>query len=351
MTNPNLPRYPRLHLGKNQLAPINQATDNLPQNSRLDLAKISAWDQVKSNLSKLLKVTFILLFVGGIAGLGVDLSKKYVKWQQMQKVNQANDLLAQEKYAAAIAAYDQLLQTNSEQAHLLWINRGYAWLGLNEYDQMQQSCSTATVIKPQASLAWNCHGEALYRLGQNQQALQAFNQGISIDPDNPTFWLNKSTILSELQQYQKAIAASKKGSDLLLKNKSPDSYVKSQLAIAFNQQGQSWLKLKQNQQALTAFKQALEYSSDYLPALQGSGIALYELGRYQNATSIFSQILQQSEFKQLTDEQQAINWLYQGISLCETDQINSASQAFEQVLQLSKNPQYRQLAQAGCGIR
>lgn len=306
---------------------------------------------MKSNLSQLFKVTVVSLFVGGIAGLGVDLREKYSQWQQIQKVQQAYDLLAQKKYAAAIQAYDRLLEDNSEEAHLLWINRGYAWLGLNQYDQMLQSCQTASVIEPQAALSWNCRGEALYRLGQNQQALQAFNQAIAIDPDNPTVWLNQSTVLSELEQYKKAIAASKQGSELLLNNKSPDSSIKSQLAIAFNQQGQSWLKLKRNQQALNAFRQALEYSSDYLPALQGSGIALYELGRYQNATSIFSQIVQQEQFKQLTDEQQAINWLYQGISLCETEQVNSASQAFEQVLQLSKNPQYRQLAQAGCGIR
>ncbi|MEO0835772.1 MAG: tetratricopeptide repeat protein [Cyanobacteria bacterium J06642_3] len=302
-------------------------------------------------MSQLFKVTVVSLFVGGIAGLGVDLREKYSQWQQIQKVQQAYDLLAQKKYAAAIQAYDRLLEDNSEEAHLLWINRGYAWLGLNQYDQMLQSCQTASVIEPQAALSWNCRGEALYRLGQNQQALQAFNQAIAIDPDNPTVWLNQSTVLSELEQYKKAIAASKQGSELLLNNKSPDSSIKSQLAIAFNQQGQSWLKLKRNQQALNAFRQALEYSSDYLPALQGSGIALYELGRYQNATSIFSQIVQQEQFKQLTDEQQAINWLYQGISLCETEQVNSASQAFEQVLQLSKNPQYRQLAQAGCGIR
>ena len=306
---------------------------------------------MKLNLSQLFKVTVISLFIGGIAGLGVDLREKYSQWQQMQKVLQARDLLAQKKYAAAIQAYDRLLETNPEQAHLLWINRGYAWSGLNQYDQMQQSCKTASVIEPNAALAWNCRGEALYGLGQNQQALQAFNQAIAIDLNNPTFWLNKSTIFSELEQYQEAIAASQKGSELLLNNKSSDSSVKSQLEIAFNQQGQNWLKLKQNQQALTAFKRALEYSSDYLPALQGSGIALYELGRYQNATSIFSQILQQEDFAELTEEQQAINWLYQGISLCETEQINSASQAFEQVLQLSKNLQYRQLAQAGCGIR
>ncbi|MEM8719682.1 MAG: tetratricopeptide repeat protein [Cyanobacteria bacterium P01_G01_bin.39] len=302
-------------------------------------------------MSQLFKVTVVSLFVGGIAGLGVDLREKYSQWQQIQKVQQAYDLLAQKKYAAAIQAYDRLLEDNSEEAHLLWINRGYAWLGLNQYDQMLQSCQTASVIEPQAALSWNCRGEALYRLGQNQQALQAFNQAIAIDPDNPTVWLNQSTVLSELEQYKEAIAASKQGSELLLNNKSPDSDLRSQLAIAFNQQGQSWLKLKRNQQALNAFRQALEYSSDYLPALQGSGIALYELGRYQNATSIFSQIVQQEQFKQLTDEQQAINWLYQGISLCETEQVNSASQAFEQVLQLSKNPQYRQLAQAGCGIR
>ena len=120
------------------------------------------------------------------------------------------------------------------------------------------------------------------------------------------------------------------------------------MAIAFNQQGQSWLKLKQDKKALIAFNQSLEYLHNYLPAQQGQGIALYRLGFYARATKVFTGILQRND---LTQEQQAISWLYKGISLCGVANATEASQAFEQVVKLTTNPQALAIAKAGCGIR
>ncbi|MEM9507097.1 MAG: tetratricopeptide repeat protein [Cyanobacteria bacterium P01_E01_bin.35] len=333
---------------KNQLVKINQTVKSFEHQIRLDLALESACDEVKSNLSQLFKKAVFVLVVGGIVGLGSDLIAKYNQWQQIHELQQANNLLAQKNYAAAIAAYDQLLQTSPEQSHLLWINRGYAWLGLNQHDQMLQSCTTATLINPQAPLAWNCRGEALYYLGQPQKALQAFDKAIATNPHHATIWLNKSTVFATLELYNQAIVASEQGIKLLSKSQPQKSSKKSKLAIALNQQGQSWLKLEQHQQALDAFNQSLQSVPDYLPALQGVGIASYQLNRYDSAITIFTQILERDD---LTSEQQALNWLYQGLSLCKTSQISSALQAFEKVSQLTTNPQYQKLAQAGCGIR
>lgn len=305
-------------------------------------------DDVKSNLSRLLKIVIFLLFVSGIIGLGHDLKNKYLKIQKIQQVKQADNLLAQQKYSAAIAAYDQLLQNNPVQPHRLWINRGYAWFGLNQYQEMLQSCSTATLVQPQAPLAWNCRGEALYYLGQNETALAALQKAIAINAQDATFWLNQSTVLAALQRHQQAINALDQALELLLQSKPKNFSEKQELAIAFNLQGQNWLKLRRNQQALMAFEQSLKYIPNYLVAQQGLGVALYRLGEYSQAISIFGEILQRDD---LSSEQKAISWLYQGISLCEISKITAAQSAFEQVLQLATNPQSRSIAQKGCGLR
>ncbi len=303
---------------------------------------------MKSNSSRLFKIIISLLFIAGITGLGFNLIAKYYQVKEIQKIQQANNLLEQKKYAAAIAAYDSLLQTNTNQTDLLWINRGYAWSGLNQYDEMLQSCSTATLIKPQAPLAWNCRGEALYYLDQSETALAAFKKAIALNSQNATFWLNQSRVLADIQQYNQAITASEQAIKLLSQSKPQKDSDLRQLAIALQQQGQISLEIKQNKQALNAFNRSLEYFPDDLSSQQGKGIALYRLGLYNNAISTFTEILQRNN---LTSEQSAINLLYQGISLCQTDQITSATQAFKQVLKLTKNPEAIAIAKAGCGIR
>ncbi|MGF1590366.1 MAG: tetratricopeptide repeat protein [Pleurocapsa sp.] len=299
---------------------------------------------MKSNFSRLAKIIICLLVIGVITGGSFYVIAKYF---QLQQLYQAKNLLNQKKYAAAIEAYDRLLQSDISNSHLLWINRGSAWSGLKQYDQMLQSCSTATLIKPNAPMGWNCRGEALYHLERLEDALKAFERAIALEAEEATFWLNQSRVLARLQQHSQAIAASEQAIGLLLR--SPENPTnRHNLAIAFEQKGQSWLKLNQNQQALSAFEQSLAYLPAYLSALQGQGIARYRLGHYTEAITAFAEILQRDD---LSQEQQAINWLYKGISLCETPKAVAAKQAFEQVLQLTTELQAKAIAQAGCGIR
>ncbi len=298
---------------------------------------------MKSNFSRLAKIVICLLVIGGITGASFYLIAKYF---QLQQLYQAKDLLTQKKYAAAITAYDQLLQTDISKSHLLWINRGFAWSGLKQYDKMLQSCSVATVIEPNAPMGWNCRGEALYHLDRLEAARQAFEQAIAINAQEPTFWLNQSQVLARLQRHSQAIAASEQAIGLLLK--SPHNPTnRHNLAIALTQKGQSWLKLNQNQKALSAFEQSLVYLPADLSALQGQGIAQYKLGHYNEAITAFTKILQR---KDLSSEQQAINWLYTGISLCDSDP-TAAQQAFKRVLNLTTDLQAKAIAKAGCGIR
>ena len=309
----------------------------------LSLKQISK--DVRSNFSKLAKIAIFLLFIAGATSIGFYFTAKL---SQIRQIQQANQLLEEEKYDAAISAYDKLLQTDIDRPHLLWINRGVAWGRLNNYQQMWQSCSTATLIRPQAALAWNCQGEALYHLQQYDAASTAFKRAIAIAPQKAVFWLNQSKVLDRLQQPESAIAANDRAIKLLSEMKSKNSSEGRDLAIALARRGQTLLQNKQDRAALTAFEESLNYSSSYLSALQGKGIALYRLGQYESAIAVFEEILQRDD---LTPEQMASDWLYLGISLCKIDQIPTARKAFQRVLELTTNSQAKAIAQAGCGIR
>lgn len=303
----------------------------------------------QQNFSKLTKKAIIiagLILVSSLVGLGFNLVAKYL---QLQQLKQANQLLRQKNYQSAIAAYDKLLQTNIGQREHLWLNRGYAWSRLQNYDEMLQSCSAATIVDSQADLGWNCQGEALYHLGQYEAALQAFEQASSINPRESTYLLNESRSLFKLQHYDRAFLASDQAIKFL-EQESADKPKKTRrdLAIAFNQKGQILLRKGQFQQALSAFDQSIKNSATYLSARQGKAIALYKLGHHNQAVAAFERILQRYD---LTNNQEAMIWLYRGICLCDAEKSTEADRAFKQVLQLSTNSQHHKLAQAGCGIR
>ena len=332
-----------------QMAKINDSISSSLEdkffNCSLEQVPIAEHQQSISRLTKTIIVASLIL-VGSWVGLGFNLFAKYL---QLQQLKQANQLLTQKNYQLAIAAYDKLLQTNIGQREHLWLNRGYAWSRLQNYNEMLQSCSAATIVDTQTDLGWNCRGEALYHLGQYEAALQAFKQASSLNPREPTYLLNESRSLFKLQHYDQALLASDQAIKFL-EQESVDQPEKPRryLAIAFNQKGQSLMRTGQFQQAIAAFDQSIKNSATYLSAREGKAIALYKLGYHNQAIAAFDRILQRHD---LTNNQEATIWLYKGICLCDAEKSTEAARAFKQVLQLSTDPQHHKLAQAGCGIR
>ena len=289
-----------------------------------------------NNFSRWVKIIVLLVCLGGITGLGFYLKDRYRLTQQIQ---QADRLLAKKNYLAAIDTYNQILQTDIPQADLLWVNRGYAFFGLNKYDDMLQSCSQAIAIQPKTALAWNCRGEALYNLKRDKEALEAFERAITLDSQS-IFWLNKAVALDRLEQYDRAILASEKAIEL-------SSRSEPHRAIAFFQKGQSLLKIDRHRQALVAFENSLASSPDYLPARQGMAITLYKLGRYEQAIAAFEEILRSSD----STQEQTTAMLYKATSLCQIKKTTAAQKIFLEVIELTEDTQLQKIARTGCGIR
>ncbi len=305
------------------------------------------FNSLAKGLFKLTGGIIILLILGITIGYDTKLILRYLQIKQLQ---QADLLWQQKKYQQAVKAYDLLLQSQNSYRHRLWLNRGYALGALKQYEAMLQSCSAATLIQPQSANGWNCQGEANYHLKRYQQAIKNFDRAISINSQEPSFWMNKSESLFKLKKYLAAYAANMRGIKLIEQNKPDRNYKinRLNLAIAYNQQGEILLKQQQYDKALAAFKQSLEYDTDFIKAQKGKGIALYQLTAYQQANQVFEDILQRDNISQ---SQQAITRLHQGINFCYAQDSTAASQAFSKVLQLTSDPQLREIAKAGCGIR
>ncbi len=300
----------------------------------------------KQNLSPIMTTqksnsTSVLIFHRVISTvlsiLAILLSGTLLFWfgQQFLRTNTQKQLLTKgdlqlqaKNYSEALAIYNQALRVDQDIA-TVWVNRGYALKGLEEYELMLQSCNSATVIQPESELAWNCQGEALFHLQEHQEAVKALEKAIAINSRLPLVWINYGAALHKLEQYQASEIAKKRAIDLL--ENSPQTH-SSSLPVAYNGQGKSLLKQQKYSQALEAFKQSLVYAPNYLSAQQGKALALIKLGQNQEATAIFNRVLIRDD---LSREQQAITWLYKGINFCYMKQPKRAKDSFEKALQLS----------------
>ena len=293
----------------------------------------------QQNLIGSIKILALLVCTSGAFYLGLSL---FGRSRQIQEFKQANQLLKERQYNSAIAIYDRLLAENIAAKDSISIYRGYAFKGLNQYEDMLQSCTQATSFAAQSGLAWNCQGEALYYLQQYQDALKAFERAASIEPSESTFWLNKARVLSDLERYDLAIEASDRAIEL------SDRSNKENKTIAWNLKGQNLLKIAEYRKSIVAFEKSLSYSADSISPRQGKGIALYELGKYDLAIAIFQEILQSDR---LTKSQQATVLLYLGVSLCQIEEIAAAEKMLQKVLSLTIDPASIAIATKKCGIR
>ena len=287
---------------------------------------------------KILKIFALLIGAVGASYLGFSF---FGRSRQIQEFQQANQLLEQQQYERAITAYDRLLAGKSEGDRYLLVNRGYAFGGVERYEQMLQSCTKATSLAPEFDIAWNCQGEALYYLKKYSDALNAFERASAINSSEATFWLNKAIVLSELEQYQGAITASDRAIAL------EDRAKLENRAVAWHQKGQNLLKLGEYRQSIIAFEESLSLA-DRLSPRQGKGIALYELGEYDLAIATFQNILQSDR---LTKKQQSTALLYLGVSLCQAEKITAAKKVFDRALPLITDPASVAIATKKCGIR
>lgn len=285
----------------------------------------------------------ILLAIAGTLSVGFNIFLKSLEEKIFQ---QGNELFTKGLYEEAIAKYDELLKRDGNY-YQAWTNRGYALAGLEKYDRMLESCSSATLVEPEAIYAWNCQGEALYNLEQYDEALAAFDQAIAINPTDPVFWINRGESLLALKRTSKALVATNEAIALLEQMKQLDesNTIEREYSIALSNQGRVLWEKQRYKEALAAFDQALAYVPEYFPAQRGRGMALKSLRRFEQALTEFERILNRTD---LTDAKQAETYFYRGLTLCQVGQYPEAFTAFEEALRLKPDYEAAEQAMSQC---
>ncbi|MEL6494493.1 MAG: tetratricopeptide repeat protein [Cyanobacteria bacterium J06623_7] len=279
----------------------------------------------------------ILLFITFVALLGILVNNTIQRIAVRSAFQTGNEFLKQKSYRQAIEKYNQLLERDSNYFQA-WTNRGYALAGLQEYEAMRESCSTATIIDPNAVYAWNCQGEALHNLQRDREAIVAFERAISLNPHDPIFSINKSESLAALGDNAGSIASIQQAIAVLERIEAVEGSgsIEGEFAVALTFLGNGYRQQKKYDAATAAYERALNYASQYFPARIGKGITLSRAQRESEAQTQFEQMLTDDK---LTAAEQAQTWFYLGKTLCRSEQNSGGISAFNKAIAIK--PDYK----------
>ncbi len=184
-----------------------------------------------------------------------------------QLLQDAYALYTQKRSKEALIAYDQALQTESQNP-LAWQGRGLS-LALNaRHREALESFERALQLDSSLVTSLNGKGTALNMLHRNREALEVFDKAVLLEPDNAVSWNGKGAVLSALGQPEQALTAF----DIAL-------HFDSHMAQAWNNKGLVLRQLKRYPEALRSFEQALSFDRNNAAYWNGKGLVLFEMGR------------------------------------------------------------------------
>lgn len=194
---------------------------------------------------------------------------------------QCEALSALGNHSDAIAFCEQALLTNANWGNITpamtWYNRGLALRKLTRNEEAVTSFERATLINPNYSLALAQKCGALTDLGRYDEAIQACNSAKEKNGDwgkaTPAVaWINQAIALTKSGKIKDAVIAYEQG-----------LAINPQDAISWYNQGILLQKIQQRQRALSSFDRAIQINPKFSLALAHKAETLNQLQNYQEA--------------------------------------------------------------------
>lgn len=168
---------------------------------------------------------------------------------------------------------------------------GIEYIKEGNLDLAKVSLDEALELNPRSSVAHMTLGLTYHMVGtkaSSELAEKHYKKAINLDPKNPQIRNNYGQYLFTAGKYQEAITQFDIASNML-------GY--SARDIAFNNLGQTHLKLGNTKEAILNFNRALKINKQYIDALTGMAEAYYQEKNYDIAQEILDEIIDQVDFE------------------------------------------------------
>ncbi len=244
----------------------------------------------------------------------------------------------------AMKAIDRALEINPNSAEA-WGSKGYVFSNMFQsedattaYEKALQLYDDRLEQDPRDFSAWIGRGDSIGYMGlvennlsKLSDAVEAFNQAIEINPGNAKGWFRKGEVLSfvalfgnESDAYNQSLQAL----DTALE-------MNSEYAEAWKTKGATLMDLKRYNESAAAFEKALEIAPGLPGALEGRAMALKELektGKSPSAARAFDEAIESYDqvIKAANSSQElSYAWISKGIALYELGRYDEAFNALD----------------------
>ena len=168
----------------------------------------------------------------------------------------------------------------SARGHIIYNNRGNAYVELGQYQLAFEDFDKSILLKPDFANTYNSRGEAYAKLGQYQRAFEDFNKSILLKPDYADSYYFRGRAYANVGLYQSALEDFNEAVRL-----KPDD------ADYFNNRGGAYIKLGQYQRAIKDFNKIILLDSNFFKAYNNKGFVYANLGQYKLAIEDFNKVI------------------------------------------------------------
>ncbi len=245
------------------------------------------------------------------------------------------------EYEEALASCDKALELQPYY-YLFWLIRGITLSSLGRYEAAVASCDKALELQPNDYLTWFIRGIGLFSLGKSKEALTSYEQALKLQPNNHDIWYNRALLLDLLGKSEEALTSYEQALELQPNNRDIWHKYKQSLLFALlesdeavitspnypqarNSQGIALANLGRWEEAIASYDKALQVKPDYYQAWYNRGVALGNLGRFEEAVASNDKALQVKP-----DDYQA--WYNRGLALKNLGRCEEAIASYDKAL-------------------
>jgi tetratricopeptide (TPR) repeat protein len=296
-------------------------------------------------------------------------AKIYEKQSEKLKAKKAYqkviDIESSRSFEEALKIYDD--RTNGSQNSCLSYDKALVLDELKRYKEAIESLDEFLKNKPRDAKAWLKKGTVIFKIAINERetdfeetksenekegspcekeitkidaaknslekSIGYFKILIDENPNNPDHWYNRGTahsnlaeVLIKMRKYQDAIDEYEEA----VKAFENATTLNPNFALAWNNKGNAYMKLKKYNKAIDAFEEAFNINQNYYLALHNQGDALYSLGKYEEAINIYDQVISTEN-----DPNVYKSWNDRGLAKYRLENYEEALEAFDKAIEIN----------------